>query len=223
MSLAADRAPQPGRDRIQIRISDQRRRQRRQLAVSQPATFFERSRFQHPKPEELFAIANEVSGEDLTWYFDQVYRDSVTFDYGVESVSSRADRTRGLFEAEGSLSFADSEAAGEPTDDVLYRTEVLVRRYGNGRFPVAVLLVFEDGSEVRHAWDGRYNWKLFVEERRSKLRHAVVDPERVLLLDLDYTNNSRLREPQGKLAARKWASKWMIWLQDLLAAFTYFV
>jgi len=32
--------------------------------------------------------------------------------------------------------------------------------------------------------------KLFVEERGSKLLYAVVDPERKLLLDLDYTNNS---------------------------------
>ena len=45
----------------------------------------------------------------------------------------------------------------------------------------------------------------------------------MLLLDLDYTNNSRLLEPAPGVPAVKWASKWMIWLQDFLATFTFFV
>ena len=31
--------------------------------------------FRHPGPEDFFAVANEVSGRDLTWFFDQVYRE----------------------------------------------------------------------------------------------------------------------------------------------------
>ena len=34
-------------------------------------------------PQDFFAVANEVSGRDLTWFFDQVYRSSNVFDYGV--------------------------------------------------------------------------------------------------------------------------------------------
>ncbi len=98
----------------------------------------------------------------------------------------------------------------------------MVRRHGGGIFPVEVLLAFEDGTEVRVPWDGKERWKLFAEERPSKLAFAAVDPERVLLLDLDYTNNSRLREAEH-LAAGKWASKWMVWLQDLLMTFAFFV
>ena len=32
--------------------------------------------FKHPKPDDFFAVVNEVSGQDLTWFFDQVYRSS---------------------------------------------------------------------------------------------------------------------------------------------------
>jgi len=64
---------------------------------------------------------------------------------------------------------------------------------------------------------------MYVVERSSKLQYAAVDPERVLLLDSDPSNNSRMRKPQGKLPARKWASKWMIWFQDRLSAFTFFM
>ena len=46
----------------------------------------------------------------------------------------------------------------------------------------------------------------------------AVDPERKLTLDVDYSNNSRLTEPKADFPARKWASKWMVWLQDYLQA-----
>ena len=83
-------------------------------------------------------------------------------------------------------------------------------------------MVFEDGSEVSREWDGLSRWEQYVEERPAKLSYAVVDHERKLLLDVYYTNNSKLLEPRAKLPARKWASKWMIWLQDLLVTFAFF-
>ena len=52
------------------------------------STFFDRWKFKHPKPGDLFQVANEVSGRDLTPFFDQVYRGSAVFDYGVDSVTS---------------------------------------------------------------------------------------------------------------------------------------
>ena len=50
-----------------------------------------------------------------------------------------------------------------------------------------------------------------------------VDPDRVLVLDLNYTNNSRRMESQATLPAVKWASKWLVWMQDLLLVFGGFV
>ena len=46
---------------------------------------------------------------------------------------------------------------------------------------------------------------------------------RVLLLDLNYTNNSRTLEPVGGEAATKWAVKWLIWLQSALLNWAFFV
>jgi hypothetical protein len=45
---------------------------------------------------------------------------------------------------------------------------------------------------------------------------AQVDPNRVLLLDVDYTNNSRTLAPKGHAAAATWSMAWMVWLQDCL-------
>ncbi len=184
------------------------------------STFFQRYQLSHPRPEDFFAVADEVSGQDLSWFFDQVYRRSVIFDYAVEDVASIPAAPRGLAERGGELAFEERPNGGAGT---LYRTEVAVRRHGGGVFPVDVLLVFADGSEQRLPWNGEERWKLFVEQHPAKLAYAVVDPERVLLLDLDYTNNSRKLSPDPGLAAGKWASKWMAWLQDFLMTFTFFV
>ena len=186
------------------------------------STFFQRYAFRHPTPEDFFAVANEISGQDLGWFFDQVYRGSDSFDYAIDSVASFPSAPEGWVEADGELAYVHPE----PDDTAvveMYRTEVVVRRLGGAQFPVAILLVFEDGHELRESWDGRDRWKLVTVERPAKLEYAAVDPERVLLLDIDYTNNTRLLEPASGLPARKWGSKWMIWLQDLLATFEFFL
>jgi hypothetical protein len=44
------------------------------------STYFARWAFRHPTPQDFFAVVNEVSGRDLTWFFNQVYRSSGLFD-----------------------------------------------------------------------------------------------------------------------------------------------
>jgi hypothetical protein len=51
----------------------------------------------------------------------------------------------------------------------------------------------------------------------------VIDPERTLLLDVNYTNNTASVAPEGGRAASKWALKWMVWVQDLMLTWGFFV
>jgi hypothetical protein len=189
------------------------------------STFFERWRFRHPGPDDFVAVANEVSGRDLEPFFDQVYRSSEAFDYEVSSVASFPAEVEGWREVAGEMTYhqgGDDSQAGDSAAETVYRSEVVVRRNGGAVFPVDVLLVFEDGSEVRRQWDGRYRWQLFVEERATKLAWAEVDPDRVLALDIYPSNNSRRRESSARLPAVKWASKWLVWFQDLLLGYGFF-
>ena len=192
--------------------------------VLQPimSTYFERYKFTHPTPEQFFAVADEVSGQDLSWFFEQIHEDSVTFDYAVASVASLVAEAEGWIKEEDKLVYSTPVDDSDEESGTLYRTEVVVQRLGGGRFPVEVLMVFEDGEEIRESWDGEAHWKTFVVERPSKLEFAAVDPDRVLMLDLYYRNNSRYLEEPSRLPARKWGSKWMIWLQDAMAAFAWF-
>jgi hypothetical protein len=52
---------------------------------------------------------------------------------------------------------------------------------------------------------------------------AQVDPNRVLLLDVNYTNNSKTLKPETGRASTKWALEWMVWLQDCLLSWAALV
>jgi aminopeptidase N len=155
------------------------------------ARYFARSQFTHPEPREFFATASEVAGHDLGWFFDEVYRSSNVFDYGVQDLSSTSQ-------------------------DGAFHTSVVVRRYGEAVFPVDVRTAFANGEQVDEHWDGRDRWKVYSYDRPIRAVSARLDPDYVLLLDLNRTNNSRTLAPRGSEAANKWSLKWMVWLQDLI-------
>jgi hypothetical protein len=183
------------------------------------STYFERWKFRHPKPEDFFAVVNEVSGRDMTWFFDQVYRSSNVFDYGVEELTSEPAAGLGFFDRNGKKEYVGAPPEGKGA----YRTAVIVWRYGEAIFPVEVLVTFENGEKVRERWDGRDRWHAFTYERASRVRSAEVDANHVLLLDINRTNNSRTLAPMADQASRKWMFKWLVWFQDLLMTYAFFV
>ncbi|RPI50372.1 MAG: M1 family peptidase [Acidobacteria bacterium] len=163
------------------------------------ATFFDRWKFKHPRPGDLFQVINEVSRRDLTPFFDQVYRGSAVFDYGVESVTSTA------------------------SDEGGFSSDVVVRRHGDGIFPVTILVTLANGEQRRFGWDGGGRWHRVTLEHGSRASAAQVDPDQVLLVDTNFTNNSFTTEPQAGPAATKWAATWMVWLQDQILTWAFFV
>jgi len=164
------------------------------------STYWDRWKFRHPQPDDFFAVVNEVSGEDLTWYFDAVYRSSNEFDYGIQQFTSRS--TGG---------------------DGGYRTIVVARRFGEAVYPVDVVTTFRDGEKQTEQWDGRDRRTIYIYERPSQALSVQVDPDRRLLLDINYTNNSATLEPRAGDASLKWSLTWLTWLQDLMLTYAFFV
>jgi hypothetical protein len=179
--------------------------------------FFSRWKFRHPQPEDFFAVLAEVTGKDHKWFIDQVYTSSNTFDYAVDGFSSEPISSRGLVESAEGLKFQ------ETTDDKQFRTTVVVRRLAAGQFPVDVLVTFSNGEQARESWNGQSRWQVFTFDRPVKAVSAQVDPERRLLLDTNYTNNSRVMAPATERAATKWTLRWMVWLQDLFMTCAFLV
>ncbi|HXW05759.1 MAG TPA: M1 family metallopeptidase [Vicinamibacterales bacterium] len=182
------------------------------------STYYTRFAFRHPRPEDFFAVASEVSGRDLAWFFDEVYRRANAFDYAVTELRSEPVQDRGYFGDGDRRAFSPDRS-----DRDRYRTTVVVRRLAEGTFPVDVVVVLENGEEIRWPWDGRDPWKRFEVERPVRASRAEVDPDRILLLDVNYTNNSRTLAPRARAAARKWSLTWLIWLQDQLLTYGFFI
>jgi hypothetical protein len=182
------------------------------------STYFSRYAFKHPEPKDFFAVANEVSGQDLTPFFDQVYRSSSVVDYAVDVFTSERVSARGYFGDANRRAYSAAEGPGDT-----FRTTVVVRRLGEAVLPVDVRVAFENGQDVRWRWDGKDRWKLYEVDRPVRAVTAQIDPERVLLLDVNYTNNSKSLAPKGEAAARKWSLAWLIWLQDHLLTYGFFI
>jgi hypothetical protein len=163
------------------------------------ATYYSRSAFTHPEPADFFRTVNEITQQDLTWFFDQVQNRATTFDYGVDRVTTLR------------------------LDSGSFDTAVLVRRLGTGVFPIDLRVTFEDGSSVTERWDGTAPNRLFTYRRGVRATRVEVDPDRVLRLDVRQVNNSWTSMRQGRAAGARWGVRWLTWLQHQLLTYAFFI
>jgi aminopeptidase N len=183
------------------------------------ATYFQRYRFKHPRPDDFFNVLLQETGHDLRPFLEDAYAGSAVFDYAAERLDSQPVSSRGFVESSSGMppAFQDTQ------DPAQFRTTVVVRRLGDARFPVDVVVTFETGEQVRERWDGQARWQPFEYIKPSRAVSVQVDPDRVLLLDTNYTNNSITLTPRARDAADRWALTWVVWLQDLLLDHAFFV
>ncbi len=171
--------------------------------------------FKHPRPQDFYDVVSEFAGEDMSWLMDQFIYGSGKLDYAIGKITNRKEtQLHGWKDKE----YQEGESQAKSHH---YLSEVLVRRLGEVKIPVEVLIVFENGRLVREQWDGQYRWKKFIFKEPYRIVKAVVDPEFKLVLDINRTNNSMMIKP-NRLAALKWVSNWLIWIQHALELFTIF-
>lgn len=156
--------------------------------------YFQRWRFKHPAKYDFIAVANEVNGESLDWFFDQIIFGDGVVDFAVASVQNRLQ---------------------EELADNQYNSEVTVRRIGDVMLPVEVLVGFSDGSEVLEKWDGKARTHKFHYSRPARITRVVVDPELKIPLDVNLMNNSQM--PANQHVMQKYLLKWLFWMQSTLA------
>jgi hypothetical protein len=179
--------------------------------------YFERWKFRHPKSEDFFAVAEEVSGEDLDWFFNQFFKNPGKLDYAVGTVSSEE-----ITAPRGEFGPGESAAGeGEAEDAVkMYKNEVSIFRNGELVFPQEILVVFEDGEELRETWDGRDRWIRFEYLRPVGLKMVRIDPDDKIPLDINRINNSRLME-RKKTPLLRHALGAMLTFQKILSLLSF--
>lgn len=186
-------------------------------------TYFERWKFRHPTSEDFIRVAEEVSGKDLGWFFDQVLRSPDKLDYAVSGVTAEEIAAgEGFFEEPRKEPPSKETNAAAPAEPALraYRNEITVARYGEWIFPQEIQIVFDDGEKIRENWDGRERWKRFVYQKTSKVVSAEIDPDRKVVLDVNYANNSRVLG-RKRPAVVKAALGFMTWIQGLLSLISF--
>jgi aminopeptidase N len=185
-------------------------------------TYAHRYRFQHPKSRDFVAVVNEVTGTDWQWYFDEIWNGSGLVDYAVGVTNQEARRPKGYLEAEGgTLALTPSPAPSAADEKGPYESEVTVRRLGDARLPVELLVEFDDGRSRRETWDGRDRWVRFRYGGAAKVSRAVVDPDGRIALDVEPANNSWTDDSGvARRASRKWSARFLLWLQNLLELHT---
>jgi hypothetical protein len=183
-------------------------------------TYHERWRYRHPSSDDFFRVANEVSGQDLSWFFDQTVKGTGVLDYAVSSVTSRRQSVPvGIFDRNDrktTVTLADARAREREENNRPYESVVLVQRKGDIVFPVQIALHFEGGRIERRTWDGRDRWLKIRTTTREPLVSANVDPDRQIALDVDWLNNGKRVDPDSR-AATKWSARVMFWAQNVLA------
>ncbi len=194
--------------------------------------YFQRWRFRHPSWDDFVAVAGEVSGEELDWFFDQLLDGRSSLDYAVASIANvpveayadgLGDHAPRALAAESHQDGDAEESAGESEDTESneqkeYDSTVVFRRVGEVVFPMETLVEFADGEIVRDRWDGRDRVKVSRFQRPAKVIHAAVDPDYRVPLDVDRLNNSLRLEEDDQLVT-KYTLKGFFWMQSLLQFF----
>ena len=163
-------------------------------------TYFMRYRFKHPTQEDFLQTVEEVSGQDLRWYFAEAVYGSAVLDYDIARASS--DR----------LDWYAKDPPPEKKGQTMYRTMVIVHRKGDFIFPVDVLVKFDNGEQVRERWDSRDRWMRYTYDKKAKLVSAEIDPDRGVPLDRNYFNNSYVVEEDSR-ASHNLAHYWGLFVQ----------
>jgi hypothetical protein len=123
--------------------------------------YFMRFKFKHPTAKDFISLVQKNSNEDMTWFFEDFYNSSKTFDYRI--------------------SYLKQISADE--------YEVLAERINDGFFKNDVVLHTDKEALIRK-WDTNEQWKIFRFKTPHKVIAAEIDPQRKNLLDLNFANNS---------------------------------
>jgi len=131
--------------------------------------YYQRWTYKHPKPADFFRTLEDVSGEDLDWFWRSWFYETDVVDHAVANVSSDADSTL---------------------------TTVTVAQRGELMLPIPVRMTFADGSTQTQrvpaeAFFTKDAHEIALEDERT-LTKVTLDPQGILP-DVDRSNNDWMR------------------------------
>lgn len=155
--------------------------------------YAEKYKFKHATGEDFIATFNEFMDEDFSWAFDQFIKDNKGVDNSVYSVESAPISSR----------------------PGMYRNEVIFLRK-DGYFPVELVIKLKNGQSIKAFWQEGKKWRRITTINDSPIDYAVIDPEYKIVLDRNFLDNSKMRQPQ-RSGIKKLALKFGFFFQTVLS------
>lgn len=171
-------------------------------------------RYRHPYPDDFFKSFNEGSGQDVSWYFEDLFRGTATLDWSVSVSQDREAEIRGAFQAQVGGEFLIADKDQEPATSEEERPwifDVVVRRKGTLRLPCRIEVNFEDGGKRTFDWSREDQalstwYRLPLDAGMHKVTSVVIDPERLCYLDTDMSDNQWHLE-EDELLPLRWSER----------------
>lgn len=139
-----------------------------------------------------------AAGQDLTWIFD----------------AAKSDVSYAITELHGSSVTVTRNGSGMFTG----RTAGRVGEFDSGD-AIRLRVAFEDGTNAWASWDGRDVTRTFQFQGPSPIRAAHLDPDNIVTLDANRLDNAIVPRQPTNVPVRKWAARWMVWLQHTLLSY----
>jgi hypothetical protein len=170
--------------------------------------YFMRYRFTHPTKEDFLHTIEEVSGQNLRWYFDRAIYGSPVLDYKVLKIESYPANW-----------YEQKKSSQKDDKNTIYHSVVYLQRKEDFVMPVEVEIKFDNGEKIREHWDGASRWTKFTYEKNAKVTSAEIDPDHTIQIDRNNFNNSYVVEANTK-PTTKVTNYWVFvtqWLAQALA------
>ena len=148
--------------------------------------YYRRYRYRHPVSEDFIKLVQEHTKENMSWFFDNIFRNSPYFDYKIKSLQ-KVGKTE---------------------------YEVFIERLGDGIFKNEIALYTEKDTLISH-WDGSEKWKKLKFKTPHNVIGAEIDPRRINLFDINFANNSYTME-KHYWASISLAVRWFFWIQNAI-------
>jgi len=160
------------------------------------------------RDEGTFAtVLSDARGTDLRALVMECLRADAVFDYALDGLQS------------------------QPGSAGLVETTVTITRRGSGRFAIGddegdaeaampVRVRFADGTQTLDYFDGAAPSATLVYSAKAAAVSAAVDPDLMLLVDVNRANNAIVRDVRTAPLGVRLALNWMAWLQNAMLSYT---
>ena len=182
-------------------------------------TYHERWRFRHPSSDDFYAVASEVSGRDLAWFWSHITEGTGVVEYEVASLTSqRAVPAAGLIDTRDGktrlIGSANASSAAVGSGHVPESRGDQAARYCRVSSGHRAPLPGTRAGACDLGWPGHMERAHADGTAPSHVgSHRSGTPGRARSLTL----NSARRTDSSARVARTWSARWMFWVQNLLA------